>query len=194
MGTITKRTNPSGAVVYRAQIRIKKADAPAFSESKTFTKKALAVEWLKRREAEIEANPDILFGQQKKLMPTLKEAIEKYLAEAEQTGYSKRIGLLFLSSFSIGGLRLDRLRRSDYAEHIMLRRCGWPEEAIKPIGAATALQELQYICTVLKHAFYVWDMPVSWQELDFAAEGLAKAGAVAKAKKRYRLPTSEELQ
>ena len=194
MGTITKRTNPSGEVVYRAQIRIKKADIPAFSESKTFTKKALATEWLKRREAEIEANPDILFGEKKKSIPTLKEAVERYLAEAEKTGYSKRLGLLFLSSFPIGSRRLDRLRRADYAEHIMLRRRGRPEEAIKPIGASTALQELQYIRTVLKHAFYVWDLPVSWQELDFAAEGLAKAGTVAKSARRDRLPTHNELQ
>ena len=53
MGTITKRTNPSGAVVYRAQVRIKKAGAPAYNESKTFTKKALAAEWLKRREGAV---------------------------------------------------------------------------------------------------------------------------------------------
>lgn len=194
MGTITKRTNPSGQMVYRAQIRVKKSGYPDFSESRTFSKKSLATEWIKKREAEIEQNPNILFGEKKRLYPTLKDAVKKYLEESEKMGRSKRMGLLFLSSFEIGKLRIDRIKRVDYAEHIMLRRRGIPEEGIAPIVASTALQELQYIRTVLKHAFYVWDMPVSWQELDFAVEGLGKSGMVAKSKKRDRLPTSDELQ
>lgn len=194
MGTVTKRVNPSGAVVYRVQIRVKRAGYPDFTESRTFSKKAMATEWMRRREAEIEANPDILLGAKKVLWPTLKEAVERYLAEAAEMGRSKRMGLLFLSSFPLGGLRLGRLRRSDFAEHVMMRRRGLPAEGVAPVSAATALQELQYIRTVLKHAFYVWDMPVSWQELDFAAEGLAKSGLVAKSAKRDRLPTNDELQ
>lgn len=154
----------------------------------------MASEWVKRREAEIEANPEILFGSKQTLYPTLKEAVERYLAESAEMGRSKRMGLLFLSSFALGSVRIDRLRRSDYAEHIMFRRRGIPSEGIPPIAASTALQELQYVRTVLKHAFYVWDMPVSWQELDFAAEGLGKSGMVAKSAKRTRLPSNEELQ
>ena len=42
MGTIVKRTNPNGKVVYRAQIKINRAGYPKFSESKTFSRKALA--------------------------------------------------------------------------------------------------------------------------------------------------------
>lgn len=194
MGTVTKRVNPSGAVVYRAVIRIRRAGYPDFSESRTFSKKAMATEWLRRREAEIELNPEILFGAKKVLYPTLKEAVGRYLDESAEMGRSKRFGLLFLSSFPLGSIRIDRLRRSDYAEHIMLRRRGVPSDGIDPIAASTALQELQYVRTVLKHAFYVWDMPVSWQELDFAAEGLEKSGMVAKSAKRERLPTGDELQ
>lgn len=194
MGTITKRVNPSGTVVYRAQIRVKRRGYPDFTESRTFSKKALATEWVRRREAEIEANPDILLGKKKILVPTLKDAVERYLAESAAMGRSKRMGLLFLSSFPLGGIQIDRLRRSDFADHIMMRRRGLPSEGIEPIGAATALQELQYVRTVLKHAFYVWDMPVSWQELDFAAEGLKKSGMVAKSAKRERLPSGDELQ
>lgn len=194
MGTITKRTNPSGAVVYRAQIRIKKSGYPNFTESRTFGKKALAAEWMKKREAEIEQNPDILLGEKKRAMPTLAEAVQRYLAEAETTGRSKKMGLRFLSLFAIGRLPLDRLTRADYAEHVMLRRRGVPDLGVAPIAASTALQELQYIRTVLKHAFLVWGLPVGWQELDFAAEGLAKSGTVAKSARRNRLPDSGELQ
>ena len=194
MGTITKRANPSGAVVYRAQIRIKKSGYPNFTESRTFGKKALAADWIKKREAEIEQNPDILLGEKKRVMPTLAEAVQRYLAEAETMGRSKKMGLRFLSLFAIGRLPLDRLTRADYAEHIMLRRRGVPDLGVAPIAASTALQELQYIRTVLKHAFLVWGLPVGWQELDFAAEGLAKSGTVAKSARRNRLPDSGELQ
>lgn len=194
MGTITKRTNPSGAVVYRAQIRIKKSGYPNFNESRTFGKKTLATEWIKKREAEIEQNPDILYGGKKRVMPTLAEAVHRYLAEAETMGRSKKMGLLFLSAFAISRRPIDRLTRADYAEHIMLRRRGVPDLNIAPIAASTALQELQYIRTVLKHAFLVWGLPVGWQELDFAAEGLAKSGMVTKSARRNRLPDSDELQ
>ena len=62
MATITKRTNPSGDVVYRAQVRVKREGYPPYSESRTFSKKSLATEWAKRREFEIESNPDLLFN------------------------------------------------------------------------------------------------------------------------------------
>lgn len=65
MGTIVKRINPSGEVVYRAQIKISRQGYPKFSESKTFSKKSLAKAWLKKREAEIEANPDIMWSEKK---------------------------------------------------------------------------------------------------------------------------------
>lgn len=194
MGNIVKRVNPSGAVVYRAQIRIKREGMPPLSESKTFSKRALAVEWMKKRELEIEAHPEIIEQGRRKKIPTLKEAAQKYIDEHAQMGHSKKMGLLFLSSFPIGKRHIDKLRRDDYSMHIKMRRDGMPEMGIKPIAASTALQELQYIRTLLKHAFYVWDMPVSWQELDFAAEGLASAKIVTKSKRRDRLPTSEELQ
>lgn len=180
--------------MYRAQIRIKRAGEPEYSESRTFGKKSLAAEWIKKREAEIEQHPEILTQGRKHTVPTLKEAVEKYIAEANSMGRSKKFGLLFITSFAIGQKPITRISRTDYAEHIRLRREGSPKEGIKPISASTALQELQYIRTVLKHAFYVWNIPVSWQELDFAAEGLAGAKIIGKSKRRDRLPTNGELQ
>lgn len=196
MGSIQKRINPSGKVVYRALIRIKRAGLPNFTESRTFGKKSVAQEWLRRREAEIEGNPDILtgVGRRRVVLPCLREAVLRYLDEAEKVGRSKNLGLRFLCSFPIGKVRLDLLRRSDFAEHVLLRRRGVPDEGIAPVAPATALQELQYIRTVLKHAFFVWDLPVSWQELDFAVEGLRKSGVIAKSVERERLPSSVELQ
>lgn len=58
MGTVTKRQLLDGTIRYRAQVRIKKEGYPDFKASKTFSKKSLADEWIKRTEAEIELNPD----------------------------------------------------------------------------------------------------------------------------------------
>lgn len=156
MATITKRRNPSGETVYRVQVRVGKKGYPAFNESRTFSKKALAVEWGKKREAEIEAGPELLFKRGKVKMMTLSEAMRKYLNETLGAGRSKKMGLRFLMEFPIGGIGIDKLKRSDFAEHVMQRRRGIPELDIAPIAASTALQELQYIRSVLKHAFYVW--------------------------------------
>lgn len=198
MATITKRTNPSGETVYRAQIRIKKAGYPNFTESKTFSKRALAVAWTKKREAEIEQNPDILFGEKKKqLCPTLREASERYLSEMTDTDYSrnKQSVIKLLGERMLGKIRLDRLRRSDFAEYAMMRQRGVPEMGLKPVQPSTINGDLQYLRTILKHAHFVWGMEnVTWSELDLAMEGLRRSRVIGKAKPRKRLPTSDELQ
>lgn len=198
MATITKRKNPSGETVYRAQIRINKQDYPPFSQSKTFSTRALAVAWAKKREAEIEANPDILLGVENKRVtyPTLSEAIDNYLLEVKDGfGRTKRLGLTFLRKFPLGQIRIDRLRRSDFTNHAQMRRNGLPEMDIAPVSPSTALQDLQYIRSVLKYANRSWDMEkVNWLELDIACEVLRDNRIIAKSNERDRLPTSEELQ
>ncbi len=196
MGTITKRANPSGEIRYRAQIRISRKDYPDFKESKTFSKKSLAEAWIKKREAEIEANPDMLLGTLKKGdYPTLLQAIEQYLEEVTGFGRTKRYGLLFLNHFPIGKIRIDRLTRKDFADHVKLRRQGVPELGIKPVSASTANNDIQYIRSVFTHARLVWGMDdIVKTEIDLATEGLQHARLIAHSKQRSRLPTNEELQ
>ena len=64
MGTITQRKLVNGSIRYRAEIRINRKDLPIYKESKTFGSKKVAAIWLAKREAEIEENPEILFGQE----------------------------------------------------------------------------------------------------------------------------------
>ena len=196
MGTITKRTNPSGEIRYRAQIRINRKDYPEFKESKTFSKKSLADAWIKKREAEIEADPDILLGTLKKRdYPTLLQAIEQYLDEVTTFGQTKRYGLRFLTHFPIGKIRIDRLTRKDFADHVMLRREGVPELGIKAVGASTANNDIQYIRSVFTHARLVWGMDdIVKTEIDLATEGLQHARLIAHSQQRSRLPTNDELQ
>ncbi|BCU64872.1 hypothetical protein F941_01513 [Acinetobacter bouvetii DSM 14964 = CIP 107468] len=67
MGTISKRTLSDGTLRYRAKTRISRKEYPVYKESKTFSTNKLAEKWLKKRELEIEVNPNVYI--QKK--PTL---------------------------------------------------------------------------------------------------------------------------
>ncbi len=193
MGTITKRTNPSGEIKYRAQIRIKRSGMPDYSESKTFSKKTLASEWIKRRELEIEANPKVI-EQNNTTNITLADALDRYLNEIESFGRSKRMGLRYLKGWPIGKINLSNLTRKDFSDHTLLRKNGFPEMGAAPISASTALQDLQYFKSVLNHAHYVWNVDVNVYELDCAIKGLRQSRIVTGSNKRNRLPTNEELQ
>jgi hypothetical protein len=81
VGTIAQRKLKDGTIRYRAEIRINKKGFPAFKESQTFSTKRLASLWIGKREAEIDENPEILFGQENLVDLTLDDAITKYLAE-----------------------------------------------------------------------------------------------------------------
>lgn len=195
MATITKRTNPSGAVVYRAQVRVKREGYPPYSESRTFSKKSLATEWAKRREFEIESNPDLLFNDGKReLCPTLREAAKQYVDEV-RTNYSEtKLGVInFILNFDIANKRLDRLTRADYSAFAFARQKGCPELGIKPVVASTINGDLQYMRSIIKHAHFVWGLDVSWAELDVAMEGLRRARVIGKARRRDRLPDNDEL-
>lgn len=195
MGTITKRTTSTGEVRYRALIQIRKQDAK-YTESKTFSKKSLAEAWLKKRESEIEVDPGIISEQKKKIGDiTLAEAIELYLAEVTNYGRSKKSTLKLLTRFPIAKNQLSTLTRQDYAEHVKARREGTLKEyRVKAIGPATANSDLQYIRTILNHADLVWGLKVNFDELEKASKGLRNARAIGGSQKRFRLPTTEELQ
>ncbi|AUX61446.1 tyrosine-type recombinase/integrase [Simonsiella muelleri] len=197
MGSILKRKNPSGEVVYRAQIRINKIGYPKFSESKTFSRRVLAVAWLKRREAELEENPHLLFGEPKTVAaPTLKDASARYLAETVGSyGKTKASVIKLLGTWTLGSKRIDRLKRADFAEYAMARARGIPEFGLAPVRPSTINGDLQYLRSLLKHAHFVWSMgQVTWSELDLAMEGLRRSRVIAKADNRTRLPTADELQ
>lgn len=195
MGSILKRTNPSGDTVYRAQIRITRAGYPNYSESKTFSKRALAAAWLKKREAELEANPDLLFekGRKRELMPTLFEVVERYIAESVgKFGSTKPSTLRFLASFPIGSIRLDRFRKSDFSDFALSRRQG--VRGIAPVASSTVNNDLQCLRSLLKHAYFVWGLPVSWSDLDLVMEGLRRGRIISKSEVRERLASNAELQ
>ena len=77
MSTITKRVTSTGEIRYRALLQIRREDVN-YTESRTFSKKSLAEAWLKKREVELETNPELLHQNKKshiKLNLTLAEVM-----------------------------------------------------------------------------------------------------------------------
>ncbi|WP_314338379.1 tyrosine-type recombinase/integrase [Acinetobacter guillouiae] len=194
MGTITKRMTSTGEIRYRAQVRIKRNGLADFTESRTFSKKSLANEWIKKREFEFELDPEVFVNQSTKHFLTLAEALEKYLKEVTSFGRSKRMGIRFLTVWPIGKILIKDLKRQDFTDHTLLRRSGYPEICADPIEASTALQDLQYLKVVLSHADLVWGEQVNIFELEQAMKGLRNARIITKSKKRDELFTSKQLQ
>lgn len=194
MGTISERVLRTGVTKYRAQVRVKRKDLPNFTESKTFSKRSLAEAWVKKREYELEINPELLNAVEKPKEITLNEALTKYLFEVKNFERSKRMGIRFLTDWPIAKIKLSQLSRKDFAEHTQLRLNGVPDRNIDPICSSTALQELQYLKSVLNHADLVWEYKVNIFELEQAMKGLRNARLITKSKKRDVLYSSKQLQ
>ena len=193
MGSVTKRKNADGTIRYRGVIRIDREGYPAFSQSKTFSKKALAEAWIKKREAEIESNPDIMLKREAKSM-RLKEVIIKYLNElGDQFGRTHNSGLLLISKLPIASKQINQLRREDYTAFADGRLSG-KYEGLRPITPATLNGDIMGIRSVLKQAKLAWGLDVNLAEFEDAVLGLRHSRKVAASIKRTRTPTSDELQ
>jgi hypothetical protein len=60
MGSIRSRSLADGTIRYRAEIRINRKGHPEFKESKTFSSRRIAENWLYKREKELNKNPELL--------------------------------------------------------------------------------------------------------------------------------------
>ncbi|KGH17061.1 hypothetical protein P608_05820 [Comamonas thiooxydans] len=113
IGTIAQRRNADGVILFRAQIRLKEGGELTLSESKTFTRRALAQEWLRRREAEIEevqATGLPVHG-----LVTLKQILQDYVSDAKGIvawGRSKTADITCLQKAWLAHRRGDRLGQS----------------------------------------------------------------------------------
>lgn len=116
MGTITKREDSNGKVRFRAQVRVQRKDLPVFQKSKTFTKESLAKEWIKKLEAEIQINPDILNPETKTVSKTLDQFIEKYIEEiGDEFAGTKKAALKNICNYDISQKDVYTLSRQDFS-------------------------------------------------------------------------------
>lgn len=196
MGTITKRVDSNGKVRFRAQVRVQRKDLPVFQKSKTFTKESLAKEWIKKLEAEIQINPDILNPETKTVSKTLDQFIERYIEEiGNEFAGTKKSALKNICNYDIAQKDVYSLSRQDFSTFAIERRKGNPMEMLDGVSPSTTLKDLSHISSVLGHAELVWGENVvnAKNELSQAIIGLKKARIVTKSKERDRLITTEEL-
>lgn len=194
MGTITQRKLVNGSIRYRAEIRINRKDLPIYKESKTFGSKKVAAIWLAKREAEIEENPEILFGQEDVIDLTLSNAISKYLAEVgAEYGRTKTYSLKFIQKFPIARHVITKIKSTHIAEHVALRKKGIEDLGLVPVASSTLQHELLHIRGVLSHAAVMWDIDIDLNAFDKATAQLRKTRQISSSQKRDRLPTNDEL-
>ena len=194
MGSITVRKGADGKVNYRAAIRINRKGFPTFSESKTFHSKKLAENWIKKREVEIQENPDILLGKEKLIDLTLSDAIDKYLEEVgSEYGRTKRYSLLLIKKLPIARNIITKIKSVHLAEHVALRKGGVSYLKLEPISSSTQQHELLHIRGVLSHAAVMWEMDIDLNGFDKATAQLRKTCQISSSQKRDRLPSADEL-
>lgn len=184
MGTITTRRRKDGSTGYTAQIRIKRGGELVHSESETFNRRALAQEWLTRREAALE-------GQRARGEPmgprmTVGELIEWYEArKREPWGRTKTSDLAKLKAGALKDKRTDRLTRQDFIAFIEQRRR-------EGAGPATASNDIIWLRQAFKSAAAVTGAPMPLPALDEAADFLRGERTIGKPKRRDRRLQAEE--
>ncbi|MDC5102722.1 tyrosine-type recombinase/integrase [Acinetobacter baumannii] len=192
MGSVTKRTTSKGEIRYRALIQIRKQDID-YSESKTFSKKSLAEAWLKKRELELELNPEIITGEEVIELTFLDALIsyEEYIGEMTS---SKKYKLKQFKGYEIIRKKLSKLKSEDFSSYALKRRNGDFSNGVSP-AKATVEQELYYFRVILLHAELILGQENNAvKELDKAMKGLRNARQIDRSETRERLPTNEELQ
>lgn len=174
---------------YTAQLRIKQGGVVVHSESQTFSRKALAAEWLKRREVEIaaaRASGAVILKR-----TTIADLIDAYTKAADgihDWGRSKKADLARLAAAPLSKKDATRLQAADIVTHAMERRDGGT-------GPATVLNDLVWLRQVFLHAHATLGLDRPLQAVDQARAQLLRQRVVAKPVQRVRrlLPEEERL-
>ena len=194
MGTVSQRKLTDGTIRYRAEIRINRQGV-IFKESKTFSTSRTANNWLKKREEEIEANPEILTGTIKNSKTTISELITRYLDEVgDQYSITTRRSLRVLLKLPISKIHVEKLAALHITEHVRQRKIGFPSLGFDPIQPSTILNELQHLKSVLNHARLLWGVTVNYIEITESMLQLKKSRQITRGNIRDRLPTRKELE
>ncbi len=159
-----------------------------YSESRTFGKKAVAKDWIRQREEELEVPGALERVMHRGL--SVGELIERYRQEVGAMapfGRTKGKHLGLLMKRDIAELDALTLKASDIVKHVRDRRT-------EGTGPATVLNDIAWLRVVFKYARRAWDVPVDVQQVEDAAETLRDGRLVARPCRRQRRPTADELE
>lgn len=160
-----------------------------YSESRTFSKSAMAKSWSKKREAELE-NDDVvetaiaskrsgvdsgavLFG----------ELVDRYIKVVKPLkpwGLTKESVLQMIKRYPIAKIPAVNITTKDLVDHIVLRS--------QESSPQTANQDYMYIRQVFGVAEDLLGVKVHFEVIEKAQRTLTKVGAIAKSRERDRRP------
>lgn len=187
MGTITQRKRADGSISFRAQVRVRQGNEYLHGESKTFTKRALAQEWIRRREFELEKAT--ASGEPIKGHVTLKQILEDYVSDAKGIvawGRSKTADIARLQKAKLAHRDARHLRAIDFIEYARWRRT--EEDA----GPATVLNDIVWLRQAFLGAVTRYGMNKLVAELDAAKQELLRLKVISKPRRRIRRLKAEE--
>ena len=182
MASIMQRKQADGTVRYTAQIRLR-IDGEAYQQSRTFATKAAAASWAKKREEALKSGDAPISVSRVKI----RKLIEDYLAEkGGNIGPSKRKHLTLLTTFAMADLDAIALTPAQLVEHVSARRASGT-------GPSTVINDLVWLRVVWRYAG-LQRIAVKMATLDEAMAYCKADGLIARARRRVRRPTSEELK
>ena len=194
MGTIVARKNAKGETRYRAQVRVMRGGKQLRAESKTFSRKQLAKEWIRRREAELEVTGDAELPAGADM--SLREGIHIYLdAVGGNFGRSKNAALLALADMPVAEKRVVDLVARDFIDHVHWRRAQ-PVTRSHPrgVGPSTLNNDLIFLRLVMRYLQHARELPVSPAVVSDAVDALRAGRGVSKSSQRERRPSADELR
>ena len=194
MASIRKRVNKSG-VVYTAAIRIRRKGEIVYQESQTFgskefdNPKVAAQKWAKRREVELDDEQPWRIKSDAHSL-SVSEALVRYVQELEAgagIGRTKRSCMLKMARYELFlSLKLSELSSADVMTFLR-------DRSSEGISGATVAQDAIYLKVLAEYASIAWGVEADLVGVDNALKMAARVGLVARATKRDRRPTLEEL-
>lgn len=187
MSTITPRRRKDGSIAYRALVRVKHGGKVVYSESRTFSKLAVARRWAGNLETELQ-DPAQLKSRTVRGV-TVGTLIGRYIEEVDAVkplGRTKKYVLEMLQGEDIAEVAIEDLGSDHVITHCKVRQA-------QGAGPATLHQDIIYLRLVLAMAKPAWKLPVTAAAVDEAMPVLKQLGLVANSRVRDRRPTPEEL-
>lgn len=180
MGTITQRKRSDGSAAYTAQIRIKSGGKVTHSEAQTFDRRALAVEWLRRRETELQQQRASGVVQHKSI--TLGELLQQYTQTQAHIpwGRSKTHDVKKLMESGLASKDATTLTVQDVIAHVQQRR------TLDGVSPATALNDVVWLRQALLHAQSQSGLSHPVAVVDAAKHELMRQRIIAKSRSRAR--------
>jgi len=163
----------------------KSAGRVLFKQSKTFDRKALAVDWARRLELHIQQPGAVAaLGRARVSVGALFKRYSDEYGALSEFGRTKRATLAAMQNSSLAELDALALTTGQITDYIKERR--------QFAGPATVAQDITWLRLVFQQG-PAWDLPLPVAAIDEAARLARQQKLIGKAKRRNRRPTAREL-